>query len=264
MPIIIKSRREIEMMRQTGRIGHAVLHKMAESVRAGVTTADLDRIGAEELVRFGATSMNKFYPTYKPGEGYPADICISVNEEVVHGIPGKRVLNEGDVVTLDLGLKFQDHCADTALTVAVGQLSPANSKLLSVTREALELGLRQIRPGRKWSEIARQIQQFIEGHRFSVVREFVGHGVGRTMHEEPKVANFVDAEQLRFDFKLRAGMTFALEPMVAMGRRDVKVLPDQWTVVTEDGRFACHFEHTVAVTETGVDVLTDGREPWGL
>ena len=187
-----------------------------------------------------------------------------MNEEVVHGIPGSRVLKEGDIVTLDLGLRFQDYCADTALSVAVGSLSPANERLLSVTREALELGLRQIRPGRKWSEVARQIQQFVEGHRFSVVREFVGHGVGRSMHEDPQGANFVDAEQLRFDFKLRAGMTFALEPMVAMGRRDVKVLPDQWTVVTEDGRNACHFEHTVAVTETGVDVLTDGREPWGL
>jgi methionyl aminopeptidase len=264
MPVILKSRREVEMMRRAGRVGHAILHQMADAVRPGVTTGELNDIARTELDRVGAVGMSKNYPTYTPGEGYPAETCISVNEEVVHGIPGARVLREGDIVSLDLALKFEGYCADMAVTVPVGPISPLNQKLIDVTRQTLDLALRQIRPGVKWSDIARQMQNMVESAGFSVVREFVGHGVGRSMHEDPKVANFVTGEQLRHDFKLRPGMTFALEPMVVAGRRDVEVLDDQWTVVTEDRRPACHFEHTVAVTESGADVLTDGREPWGL
>lgn len=264
MPVVLKSRREIEMMRRTGRIGYLVLQAIAEHARPGITTAELDQIGADQLAKHGATSMNKFYPTYKAGEGFPADMCISVNEEVVHGIPGKRVLNDGDIVTFDLGLKYEGMCADTAYSMIVGQPTPAMQKLLDVTRDSMEMAIRLIRPGRKWSEIARQIQELVEKNGFNVVREFVGHGVGRAMHEDPKVANFVDGEQLRFDFVIRPGMTFAVEPMVVAGRRDVRVLKDNWTVVTEDRKPACHFEHTIAVTESGADILTDGREPWGL
>jgi methionyl aminopeptidase len=264
MPVILKSRREIEMMRRAGRVGHDILNKMAAAVRIGISTGELNDIARVELDSAGAVGMSKNYPTYKPGEGYPAETCISVNEEVVHGIPGSRVLKDGDIVTLDLALKFEGYCADMAVTIPVGQISPLNQKLISVTQKTLELGLRQIRPGRKWSEIARQMQNLVESAGFSVVREFVGHGVGRSMHEDPKVANFVTGEQLRHDFKLRPGMTFAIEPMVVAGRRDVEVLDDQWTVVTEDRKPACHFEHTVAVTEAGADILTDGREPWGL
>jgi methionyl aminopeptidase len=264
MPVILKSRREIEMMRRTGRIGYDILRKMADVVAPGVTTGEINELARMELDRVGAIGMSKNYPTYKPGEGFPAETCISVNEEVVHGIPGPRALKAGDIVTLDLALQFEGYCADMAVTVPVGEITPLNQKLLSVTQKTLELGLRQIRPGRKWSEIARQMQNLVEAAGFSVVREFVGHGVGRSMHEDPKVANFVTGEQLRHDFKLRPGMTFAIEPMVVAGRRDVEVLADQWTVVTEDRRPACHFEHTVAVTEAGADVLTDGRETWGL
>jgi methionyl aminopeptidase len=259
MPIILKSRREIESMRVAGRIGHDILRKMREAVAPGVTTFDLNELARHELERAGAVGLSKNYPTYKPGEGYPAETCISVNDEVVHGIPGDRVLKEGDVVTLDLALAKNGYCADTAVTVPVGKISPAYQKLLDVTRQTLVLALQNMKPGRKWSDIARLMQYNVEHNGFSVVREFVGHGIGRSMHEEPKVANFVTGEQLRGDFKLKPGMTLAVEPMVVMGRREVKMMPDNWTVVTEDGMFAAHFEHTVAVTETGIDILTDGR-----
>lgn len=264
MPIILKSRREIEMMRRTGRIGHGILQKMAAAVAPGVTTFELNEIARIGLDEVGAVATSKNYPTYKPGEGYPAETCISVNEEVVHGIPGKRALKTGDIVSLDLALKHEGYCADMAITVGVGAISPANQKLLEITSKTLDLALRLIRPNVRWSEIARQMQRLVESNGFSCVREFVGHGVGRSMHEDPKVANFVTAEQLKHDFKLRPGMTFAVEPMVVAGRRDVEVLDDNWTVVTEDRRSACHFEHTIAVTENGADILTDGREPWGL
>lgn len=264
MPIILKSRSEIEAMRRAGAVGRAILDKMSAAVAPGVTTGQLNEIARVELEKAGAIATSKNYPTYKPGEGYPAETCISVNEEVVHGIPGDRALKNGDIVSLDLALKHEGFCADMAVTLGVGQVSPANVKLLDVTRKTLDLALRLIRPNVRWSEVARQMQRFVEGNGFSVVREFVGHGVGRSMHEDPKVANFVTAEQINNDFKLRPGMTFAVEPMVVAGRRDVRVLEDNWTVVTEDKRSACHFEHTVAVTESGADVLTDGRTPWGL
>ncbi len=264
MPIILKSRREIEMMRRTGRIGYGILQKMAAAVAPGVTTFHLNEIARIGLDEVGAVATSKNYPTYKAGEGYPAETCISVNEEVVHGIPSNRALKSGDIVSLDLALKHEGYCADMAITVPVGTISPANQKLLEVTSKTLDLALRLVRPNVRWSEIARQMQRMVESNGFSCVREFVGHGVGRSMHEDPKVANFVTAEQLKHDFKLRPGMTFAVEPMVVAGRRDVEVLEDNWTVVTEDRRSACHFEHTIAVTENGADVLTDGREPWGL
>ncbi len=264
MPVIIKSRREIEMMRRAGRIGFDILQKMAAAVAPGVTTGQLNEIAREELGKVGAVGTSKNYPSYKPNEGYPAETCISVNDEVVHGIPNARQLVPGDIVTLDVALRHEGYCADTAITLPVGKITPHAQKLVDNTKQTLELALRLIRPGKKWSEIAMLMQKHVEDAGFNVVREFVGHGVGRSMHEDPKVANFVTGEQLRHDFKLRPGMTFAIEPMVVAGRRDVRVLDDGWTMVTEDGRLACHFEHTVAVTENGVDVLTDGREPWGL
>ena len=205
--------------------------------------------------------MSRNYPTYREGEGFPGHTCISVNEEVVHGIPSHRVLKNGDLVTLDLALKVNGYCCDTAITVAIGSVSPKVQKLLDVTRQTLELALANIKPNKKWTDIARLMQYNVERNGFSVVREFVGHGVGRDMHEDPKVPNFVTQEHLRGDFKLRPGMTIAIEPMVVMGRRDVDLLEDGWTVVTHDGLHAAHFEHTVAVTESGVDVLSDGRVP---
>jgi methionyl aminopeptidase len=261
MPIIIKTRRELEMMRTAGQLGHRILAAMHERVRPGATTSELNDIARNELDRYGAIGLSKNYPTYKTGEGYPAETCISVNEEVVHGVPGKRTLKEGDIVTLDLALSLNGYCADTAITVPVGPISPAAKRLLDITQQTLTLALENMKPGRRWSDIARLMQYNVESNGFNVVREFVGHGIGRTMHEDPKVANFVTPEQLRGDFKLRPGMTLAVEPMVVAGDREVEVLKDGWTVVTVDGKSAAHFEHTVAITENGVDVLTDGRGP---
>ena len=261
MPIIIKARREIEMMRRAGKLGCEILHKMRQAAVIGVTTFELNEVARAALEKAGAVGMSKNYPTYKVGEGFPAETCISVNDEVVHGIPGPRRLKEGDVVTLDLALKLEGYCSDTATTVAIGRINPATQRLLEVTKETLNLAINNIKPGRKWTDIARLMQYHVESNGFNVVREFVGHGIGRSMHEDPKVANFVTGEQLRGDFKLKPGMTLAVEPMVVMGRRDVTLLADQWTVVTEDSLPAAHFEHTIAVTETGVDVLSDGRVP---
>ncbi|HEX2971906.1 MAG TPA: type I methionyl aminopeptidase, partial [Tepidisphaeraceae bacterium] len=204
-------------------------------------------------------SASKNYPSYQPGEGFPGYTCISVNEEVVHGIPGPRVLKDGDIVKIDLGLILNGYCGDTATTIAIGKVSPRVQKLLQVTAETLEVAIANVRPGKKWSDVARLMQWNVEKNGFSVVREFVGHGIGRSMHEDPKVPNFVTAEQLRGDFKLKTGTTIAVEPMVVMGRRDVVMLEDQWTVVTQDHELAAHFEHTLAVTEDGVEVLTRGE-----
>jgi methionyl aminopeptidase len=261
MPIILKSRHDIEMMRQAGQVGCNILAAMRQAAVAGITTGELDELARIELDKVGGIALSKNYPTYKPGEGFPGYTCISVNEQVVHGVPGRRKLESGDVVTLDLALSLDGFCCDTATTVPIGKINPLAQKLLDITRQTLMLAIQNIKPGRRWSNIARLMQHHVESNGFSVVREFVGHGIGRSMHEDPKVPNFVTAEQLRGDFELRPGMTLAVEPMVVAGRRDVRLLDDQWTVVTEDGRPAAHFEHTIAITREGVDVLTDGRAP---
>lgn len=262
--IIYKSAREIELMRRTGHHAHRILRAMAKIAKAGVTTAEINDVCREELAKIDGIGLSKNYPTYKPGEGYPAESCISVNEEVVHGIPGPRKLVEGDIVTLDLAMKVGEYCADTAITIPVGQISQEKQQLLDITRDTLDMAIRMIRPGKRWSDIARQMQKQVESRGYGVVQEFVGHGIGRTMHEDPKVPNFTNAEQRKGDFVLRKGMTFAVEPMVVIGTRKVKTLADKWTVITKNRKPACHFEHTVAVTEDGCDVLTDGREPTNL
>jgi methionyl aminopeptidase len=259
MPIIIKSRFEIERMRRAGMLASEILAKMQNAVAPGVSTQALDDLARAELEKAGAKALSKNYPTYRPNEGFPGNTCVSINEEVVHGVPGSRTLKDGDDVTLDLALSLDGYCADTATTVGVGKISPALQRLLDVTKESLDLALTNMRPGRRWSDIARLIQHFVEKNGYNVVREFVGHGIGRGMHEDPKVPNFVTAEQLTGDFLLRRGMTLAVEPMVVAGRRDVDLYRDGWTVFTVDRMPAAHFEHTVAITDTGVDILTDGR-----
>lgn len=259
MPIILKSKREIEVMRRAGVVVHRVLSLMREAGKVGVTTLELDEIAGAEMKRSGVVSSSRFYPTYKEGEGFPGYTCISVNEEVIHGIPGPRKLKEGDIVSVDVNVFLDGWVADSATTFAIGKPSAKVQKLMDVTQATLQMAIEHIRPGKKWSEVARLLQWNVESNGFNVVREFVGHGVGRSMHEDPKVPNFVTAEQMRGDFTLRAGMTIAVEPMVVMGRRDVVLLEDDWTVVTEDRLPAAHFEHTIAVTEKGADVLTDGR-----
>jgi methionyl aminopeptidase len=262
---VLKSRREIEMMRRAGQLAWQVLEKMRHAAVPGATTGELDELARIELEQAGAVSGSKNYPTYEPGKGFPGYTCISVNAEIVHGVPGKRALKDGDVVSLDMALSLNGYYADTATTVGIGRIAPLQQKLLDVTEKTLKLALQHIRPGKRWSEIARLMQHYVESNGFAVVREFVGHGVGRSMHEDPKVPNFVTGESLRGDFRMLPGMTLAIEPMVVAGKRHVKDPEDGWTMVTVDGKPAAHFEHTVAVTEGGVDVLTDGRAPsWGL
>ncbi|MGH7177164.1 MAG: type I methionyl aminopeptidase, partial [Tepidisphaeraceae bacterium] len=229
MAIVIKSRREIELMRRAGQVACEILAMMRQRVAPGVSTYELNEIARIELEKSGAVGLSKNYPTYRPGEGFPAETCVSVNAEVVHGIPGPRQLREGDVVTLDLALQLGGYCADTATTVPVGRVQPQVQRLLDVTKETLNLAINNMKPERRWTDIARLMQYHVERNGFNVVREFVGHGIGRSMHEDPKVANFVTGEQLRGDFKLKPGMTLAVEPMVVMGGRDVEMLEDNWT-----------------------------------
>ncbi len=259
--IIYKSPREIELMRATGFAAFTILRAMAAAAKAGATTGEVNDICRVELAKVGGIGMSKNYPTYKPGEGYPAESCISVDEEVVHGIPGPRKLRNGDLVTLDLAMKLGDYCADTALTIGVGKLPSDKQKLLDTTQHTIDLAVDMSKPGARWSDIAREMQRFAEKRGYGVVRDFVGHGIGRTMHEEPKVPNFSNAEQRRSDFILRPGMTFAVEPMLVVGPPKTKSLSDKWTIVTKNRKPACHIEHTVAITQSGCDVLTDGRQP---
>lgn len=262
MPIVLKTRREIEKMRMAGKVAYLILQEIKTATVEGATTGHIDVVAHEAFNRHGAISLARNYPTYKPGHGFPGTTCISVNEEVVHGVPGSRVLKSGDIVSVDLAVQLDGYCGDIACTIPIGTISPGKAKLLDVTQQTLYLAIQNMAPGRRWSDIARLMQHHVESHGFSVVREFVGHGIGRTMHEDPKVPNFVGPEQLRGDFKLRPGMTLAIEPMVVMGRKEVTLLDDGWTVVTEDRQPAAHFEHTIAVTETGVEILTDGRGNW--
>jgi methionyl aminopeptidase len=210
------------------------------------------RAGAEALFR-GQRNQHAKFP-------FPAALCTSVNEQVVHGIPGDRVLAEGDVVSVDCGVRVEGFCGDAATTIPVGRVSPRVEELLQVTREALRIAIARIRPKVWWSEIAAEMQACVESAGFAVVRDFVGHGIGRGMHEEPKIPNYVDPRDRRLDFVLCEGMTLAIEPMVNMGSPQV-VYGDStgWPVVTKDGQYAAHFEHTIAVTSRGADVLTDGR-----
>ena len=257
MAIVCKSTVEIEKMRRSGHVVRQVLDDVRRLVVPGATTMELERAAEQKMKDLGAK------PAFKGYYDYPCVLCTSVNEEIVHGIPSeKRVLKTGDIVSVDCGVVLDGYYGDAAITVPVGaDVTPELRKLLSVTEAALYRGIDQARIGNAVGDVGAAVQEYVEAHGFSVVREFVGHGIGRSMHEDPKVPNFVTFEQLRGDFELRPGMTLAVEPMVVAGRRDVKLLADQWTVITEDRLPAAHFEHTVAVTPMGVDLLTDGRQP---
>lgn len=258
--VVIKSPREIELMRAAGRIVHSLLEELGGRVRPGVTTGELDA-RADELIRAaGGTALFKGVRHKQAKIPFPACICASVNEEVVHGIPGTRALAAGDIISIDCGVRLRGYCGDAACTFAVGNVSPVVQKLLKVTLQALDLAVQEIRPGRRWSQIARQMQRLVEDQGFGVVREFCGHGIGQEMHEAPNIPNYHDRGQRDVDFDLQPGMTLAIEPMVTAGQADVRMADKLgWTVVTKDGSRAAHFEHTVAVTADGADVLTDGR-----
>lgn len=260
MKILLKSRRDLELMRAAGRLVHKCLSRAQEIARPGMTTRELDQALHEVYTAAGAVSVFKWYPTYKPGKGFAGNTCISVNDEIVHGIPGDRVLQDGDIVSVDCGVRLGGYIGDSATTILIGNVAPETRRLCDVTRETLEIAIREMKPGRRWSDVAAKMQAHVEGAGFSCVRDFVGHGVGTSLHEDPKVPNFVSKEFLkRGDFYLQPGMTLAVEPMVILGKPDVALLSDGWTVVTKDGTPAAHYEHTIAVTPTGADVLTDGR-----
>jgi methionyl aminopeptidase len=245
--IVCKSPREIERMRHANVLVADVLAQLTEMVQPGVTTADLDA-AAERLVRAAGAE-----PAFKGYRGYPATLCASINDEVVHGIPANRALASGDIISLDMGVKLDGFYGDSAVTVPVGAITPEVERLLTVTREALYQGIEQARLGHRVSDIGHAIQEHVEAAGFSVVREFVGHGIGAQLHEAPQIANY--GEPGRGE-RLAEGMVLAIEPMVNMGRAAVKVLRDGWTAVTRDGSLSAHFEHTVAVTRDGPLVLT--------
>ena len=245
--IVCKSPSEIAKMRMASQLVAQVLDDLAAMVAPGVSTADLDA-AAEAKVRAAGAE-----PAFKGYRGYPATLCASVNEQVIHGIPSKTPLRTGDIVSLDMGVKLNGYYGDSAVTVPVGTVGDDVSRLLQVTQEALERGIAQVKVGGRISDIGHAIQKHVEAHGFSVVREFVGHGIGASLHEEPQIANYGEPGR---GPRLAEGMTLAIEPMVNMGRPAVKVLSDGWTAVTKDGSLSAHFEHTVAVTKEGPLVLT--------
>ena len=259
MAIRLKSKPEIEKMRAAGRVVRNVLTRVEEACKPGVTTGEIDEIGRETIEEHGAVGLFKNYPTYKPGTGFPGNLCISVNEVIVHGIGDGRVLQEGDIIGVDCGVKLNGWCGDSATTIMVGEVAPDVKKLCEDTQKILRLAIDNIRPGRRWSQIARMMQKLAEAEGYGVVREFVGHGIGQSMHEDPKVPNFVSRDLIRNDIELREGLVMAVEPMCNLGVKDTQTLSDQWTVVTADRKPSAHYEHTLAVTADGCDVLTDGR-----
>lgn len=245
--IVRKSSAEIEFMREAGRVTARALRIAGEEVRPGVTTGELDRIAAEAILAEHAI------PAFRGYHGFPASICASVNGEVVHGIPGKRVLAEGDIVSIDIGAVVGGYYGDSAMTYPVGEVSEEARRLIEVTRRSLEAGIAACVDGMRLFDIGHAVQTVVERAGFSVVREYVGHGIGRAMHEEPNVPNFGQAGT---GPALKPGMVFAIEPMVNAGDAAVTSLDDGWTVVTQDGSLSAHFEHTVAITEDGPRILT--------
>lgn len=245
--IILKTRREIEQMRQSGRIVAEILAILAERVVPGVTTAELDRIAEAECRK------RKAQPAFKGYGGFPCSICASPNEKVVHGFANDQPLQDGDILSIDFGVVYGGFYGDAAVTLPVGKISAEKDRLIRVTRESLDRAIAAAGNGGRLSDVSHAVQSYVEREGFSVVREFVGHGIGRQLHESPQVPNFGSPGQ---GARLKPGMTLAIEPMINAGRPEVKVLADGWTAVTIDGRPSAHFEHTVAITEDGVEVLT--------
>jgi methionyl aminopeptidase len=249
MAIVCKSQSEIEKMRRSGHIVRQVLDELRKLVAPGVTTMDLEKAAAAKIKELGAK------PAFKGYYGYPCVLCTSVNEEIVHGIPSpKRVLKAGDIVSIDCGVVLDGYYGDAAITVAVGDsVSPERQKLMEVTEQSLYKAIEQVKVGNTISDIGGAVQEFVEANGFSVVREFVGHGIGTKLHEEPQVPNF---RSRGAETRLREGMVLAIEPMVNCGRPEAKVLEDKWTAITADGSSSAHFEHCVAVTKNGPLILT--------
>jgi methionyl aminopeptidase len=250
LAVVLKSSQEIEKMRRAGRVVREVLELVRGHVKPGATTLDLERVAEARINELGAK------PAFKGYHGFPCVLCTSINQEVVHGIPSKRrVLKEGDIVSVDCGAIVDGYYGDAAITVPVGEnIAPDTARLLAATEKSLYAGIAAVKPGATLGDIGAAVQGVVEAEGFSVVRDFVGHGIGSHMHEDPQVPNFGEAGS---GMRLKAGMVIAIEPMVNAGKPDVRVLRDGWTAVTNDGSMSAHFEHTVAVTDTGAKVLTE-------
>ena len=247
MSIIIKSEREIAIMRQAGRIVAIVLELLKSKLRSGMKTKELDVIVARELKKLGAE------PSFKGYRGFPANICVSINDELVHGIPGEQVINKGDIVSLDLGAIYDGFQGDAAITVPVGKINPQAERLVATAQGALEAGIAAACPGARLGSISAAIQNYAESRGYSVVREYTGHGIGRQMHEEPQIPNFGRPDE---GPELKKGMTLALEPMVNAGDWRTRLGSDRWVVLTADGSLSAHFEYTIAITDGEPEVLT--------
>ena len=256
----LKSPREIGLMRQAGLLVAEALRLCRAMVKPGVKTVEIDRAVEDLFASRGAQPLFKGYPGAKVP--FPAVTCISLNEQVVHGIPGQRVIQEGDLVKIDTACKLNGWCADAAITIPVGTVSPAKQRLVSVGEEALRLAMVEMSRRRRWSEVAHAMQRMVESAGYSLVTQYVGHGIGRVMHEPPQVPNFVDRDFKRHDFVLEEGLVLAVEPMVNMRRAETDVQRDHWTVVTRDGLPSVHVEHTLAVTKDGVYVVTADEETY--
>lgn len=245
--IKIKSPDEVDTLRKAGKILASIVKELKCSLKSDMTTLDINTT-AEDLI-----ARHQVRPAFKGYRGFPASVCVSVNHEVVHGIPGKRIIKDGDIVSVDVGIIFNDYYSDTAFTAGIGKVHPKCEKLLKVTEQSLYKGIAQAVVNNHLSDISCAIQQFVEANQFSVVRDFVGHGIGSSLHEDPEIPNFGQAHNGPL---LKEGMVFAIEPMVNLGTGQTKILPDGWTVVTADGKPSAHFEHTIVITSKGPEILT--------
>lgn len=246
--IILKSPRELEIMRHANKIVAETHAFLAEEIKVGITTAEIDRLGEEYIRRQGAT------PSFKGYHGYPASVCVSINDEVVHGIPSnKRVIKDGDLVSLDIGAYYEGFHGDAARSFTVGKVSTETERLIKITEQSFYKGIKKACAGNRLTDISYEIQKYVEEHGFSVVRDYVGHGIGRKMHETPQIPNFGPPDRGPI---LKAGMTLAIEPMVNAGTYQVKSLKDGWTVVTIDGKLSSHYENTIAITNEGPEILS--------
>jgi len=257
MAITLRSRREIELLRKAGAVVANVLSKLKDMAEPGITTLDLDKVASQMVREAGAEPLFKGVHSPLARNPFPGVICTSVNEQVVHGIPSKDArLENGDILSLDFGVRLNGYCGDAALTVAIGEVSPEKRRLMDVTQHALDIAIEKSAPSVRWSRVAAEMQRYTESAGFSVVRDFVGHGIGTKMHEDPRVPNFVSSELLAEDVVLTEGMVIAVEPMINAGSRGVRTLDNGWTVVTRDGKCSAHFEHTIVIVKDGCEVLT--------
>ncbi|MEW5985791.1 MAG: type I methionyl aminopeptidase [Chloroflexota bacterium] len=251
--VVIKSKMELAIMRQAGRINAQILAELREAARPGVTTLELNNLANRLLAKHNATPVFKGYHFNNGAPPFPASITVCVNEELVHGIPSHRRLREGDILSVDCGSYYKGYIGDSAFSVGIGKISEEATRLLQITEQSLYVGIEQATVGNRVGDISAAIQDYVERQGYNVVQGYGGHGVGRTMHEEPHVPNY---GKPKHGMKLKPGLTLAIEPMVLQGAADVVVMPDQWTVVAKDGKLTAHFEHTVAVTEDGPEILT--------